>query len=75
MFVINKLLSITDNMLLLKFKNFKRTKWLNISFSKCSITGLGKLNTVMIDFFNYYSCAIDLKENKISKTFLMVLRG
>ena len=25
--------------------------------------GLGKLNAVMIDFFNYYSCAIDFKKN------------
>ena len=25
--------------------------------------------------FNYYLCAIDVKKNKISKTFLMVLRG
>ena len=37
--------------------------------------GLGKLNAVMIDFFNYYSYAIDFKKNKISKTFLIVLRG
>ena len=30
-------------------------------------SGLGKLNTVMIDFFNYYSCAIDLKKIKLAK--------
>ena len=36
---------------------------------------LGKRNAVMIDFFDYYPCAIDLEKNKISKTFLMVLRG
>ena len=43
--------------------------------SKDARAGLGKLNAVMIDFFNYYSCAIDFKKIKFVKLFLMVLLG
>ena len=59
-----------------QFKGALRSRQNNPFLSTFSSrSGLGKLNAVIIDFFDYYSCAIGFKKNKISKTFLMVLRG
>ena len=50
-------------------KNLKKHEGANFFKVGTTRSGLGKLNVVMIDFFNYYSCAIDFKKTKLAKLF------